>query len=590
MTEPTEPAPAKVRFPLRLKLAVFALALVIVPLVAVGVALIDVNEDTVDELALEVQLAVLEDTAHEIEAQLGAAEDTLETVGRLLTRDDVGPDAALAASRAIVEGAETVDHVAIYDVEGELIDVIRERAAAGVELPERIDVELRERATEHGTAVGEAAAAELAPRVPLLVPLRARLAGPITGYALTQLSLEPLSAHVEHTADERFHDLPDALLVIDDRGRTLVAPRGSTQATLAPTRVPAMWELDPATFGSEFLRQGERPTDAGAVVATLRTVPRFRWAVAVQQPREVVFESVGRMRLIVAGTIGAAIVIALALGLFFAGRLTQPLRRLVGLATALGERRFGETVDVATSDELATLGHAMSGASRELEASERRIRHEEAIRNDLRRYLPAEIVDRVVRREQDMALGGERREITVLFADVVAFTPLAEEREAEEVVGILNELFTILTEIVFRHGGMVDKFIGDCVMAIWGAPEDQPDHTERAMAAAEEMLRWLETSNASWEARFGVRIELAIGVHRGEAVVGNVGSESRMAYTAIGDVVNVASRLEAIARPSQILVTQEVQRVIAANYDVVAAGSRELAGRRTTIELYEVRG
>jgi adenylate cyclase len=188
-----------------------------------------------------------------------------------------------------------------------------------------------------------------------------------------------------------------------------------------------------------------------------------------------------------------------------------------------------------------------------------------------------------------VSLGGERREITVMFADVVGFTPLAERQRAQDVVTMLNELFTILTEIVFRHGGTVDKFVGDCVMAMWGAPQPQADHAARAVAAAEDMQAWLEAGNESWRERFGFEIELAIGINSGEAVVGNFGSEKRMDYTAIGDTVNVAARLESIARPGQILVTAATRNAVGDRATFVALGARGVIGRSQQLELFEVR-
>jgi len=258
-------------------------------------------------------------------------------------------------------------------------------------------------------------------------------------------------------------------------------------------------------------------------------------------------------------------------------------------ADDLAARRFDRRVTVNTRDELAVLGDVLSSAAADLQASEERIREEEAIRRDLRRYLDSDLVDRVVRREQDMKLGGERREISVLFADVVAFTPIADSLAAEETVGLLNELFTILTEIVFRHEGTVDKFIGDSVMAIWGAPQLQPDHAARAIAAAEDMMRWLEAGNQGWRQKFGVTVELAIGINSGHAVVGNVGSETRMQYTAIGDVVNVAARLESIARPQQILVTHATKALAGDDFQYSSLGPRQLVGRRDPVKLFEVR-
>ncbi|MBL8948889.1 MAG: adenylate/guanylate cyclase domain-containing protein, partial [Myxococcales bacterium] len=192
------------------------------------------------------------------------------------------------------------------------------------------------------------------------------------------------------------------------------------------------------------------------------------------------------------------------------------------------------------------------------------------------------------RREQDMALGGAKRELTVMFADVVSFTPLTEKLSPTEVVALLNELFTIVTEIVFRHGGTIDKFVGDCVMALWGVPTAQPDHAARALAAAEEILSWLEAGNLTWQRKYGVRVQLAIGINSGEAVVGNIGSERRMEYTAIGDVVNVAARLEAIARPQQVLLTEATRAMAGSGFRYAELGTRTVAGRAEPLVLFEL--
>jgi class 3 adenylate cyclase len=239
-----------------------------------------------------------------------------------------------------------------------------------------------------------------------------------------------------------------------------------------------------------------------------------------------------------------------------ARHLTRPLDTLAAFARKLAARKFEERVELHTDDELAVLAHAMSNAAADLQASEARIAREVAIRTDLGRYLPAQVVERVVAREQAMALGGERRDVTIMFADIVGFTPMSAKLSPEAVVELLNELFTIMTEIVFRHGGTVDKFIGDCVMAFWGAPAVDPEHASKALEAARDMLRFLDIGNARWRKKLGIEIELAIGVHTGPAVIGNIGSEVRMEYTAIGETVNLAARLEGLARPRQILLSR----------------------------------
>jgi class 3 adenylate cyclase len=222
----------------------------------------------------------------------------------------------------------------------------------------------------------------------------------------------------------------------------------------------------------------------------------------------------------------------------------------------------------------------------DLDGYEKRVVEETRIRTDLGRYLSAEVVEGIIHRTIELELGGERREVTVLFADVVAFTPLTEAHPPEQVVATLNELFTILTEIVFRHGGIVDKFIGDSVMAVFGAPRAVPDSAVAAARAAEEMLAWLETGNVRWRKQLGRDLELAIGMNTGEVVAGNLGSERRMEYTVIGDVVNTAARLETLARPGQVLMTEATQRRLGEAFEVEPLGEHALPGRKKPLVIY----
>ncbi|MEM6994052.1 MAG: adenylate/guanylate cyclase domain-containing protein, partial [Myxococcota bacterium] len=313
-----------------------------------------------------------------------------------------------------------------------------------------------------------------------------------------------------------------------------------------------------------------------------------RWTVVAQVPHDIVYAPVYALRRVIAIAVAVAIVVALLSSIVLAQQLTSPLTQLSRFAEALSRRDFESKVTVRTSDELGLLGDVMTRAAEDLQTSEEKILAEEAIRADLRRYLPGDLVDKVVSREQNMALGGERRDVSVLFADVVSFTPLAQKLDPEDVVEILNDLFTIVTEIVFRHGGTVDKFIGDCVMAMWGAPGAMEHHAAAALEAAEEIKSWLEAGNARWQSRFGITVEVAIGVNSGSAVVGNVGSKTRMEYTAIGETVNVAARLEAIARPMQILLTDETRARAGEGFTFVPAGERTLAGREEPITLWEL--
>ena len=181
----------------------------------------------------------------------------------------------------------------------------------------------------------------------------------------------------------------------------------------------------------------------------------------------------------------------------------------------------------------------------------------------------------------------ESRDITVLFSDIRGFTTLSEQRTPEEVVALLNRYFTLQVEVIFRHGGSLDKFIGDCIMAFWGAPLDQPDHARRAVAAALEMaevLRRFKIELGEEDADFDV----GIGLHSGPAVVGLIGSDQRREYTAIGDTVNLASRIEGLTRGvARILVSDETRKRCGEDLLFRPHGAFEVKGRVQGVELFE---
>jgi class 3 adenylate cyclase len=406
-----------------------------------------------------------------------------------------------------------------------------------------------------------------------------------TWFAAAPIALGAVQERRERITRDQLGDEPEALLVVD-RNRRVIAHADPERALTLPI-TPAHGVLGTLTDGAigdaELLVYGEY----GAHVSAARSLGRTRWIVVAQRPHAVVFASLARTRrTVIAGT-AVALAIALTLALVAAARLARPVQTLVRYSDDLARRRWDRRVELHTGDELEELAVALSGAAGQLQESEDRIARERKLRADLGRYLPAQLVEQLANGDQSLRLGGEERVMTVLFADVASFTSLVERRAPEEVTTILNQLFTVLTEIVFRHGGTVDKFIGDCVMAFWGAPARTDDHAARAVAAAEAMLRWLELANEAWQASYGVTVHLSIGVHSGAAVVGNFGSEWRMEYTCVGDTVNIAARLEALARPQQILVSGATREAApAAEY--VPVGAYEVPGRRHPVDLHEV--
>jgi adenylate cyclase len=181
-----------------------------------------------------------------------------------------------------------------------------------------------------------------------------------------------------------------------------------------------------------------------------------------------------------------------------------------------------------------------------------------------------------------------RREVTLLFSDIRGFTTLSETRKPEEVIALLNRYFSLQVDVVFRHGGSLDKFIGDCIMAIWGAPLDDPDHARRAVACALDMVDTLHAFKRELGAEQS-GFDVGIGLHSGPAVVGLMGSEKRLEYTAIGDTVNLASRIEGLTKDAKrrVLVSRDTMERCGDAFEFVHCGTFPVKGRAQPVELFE---
>jgi len=206
----------------------------------------------------------------------------------------------------------------------------------------------------------------------------------------------------------------------------------------------------------------------------------------------------------------------------------------------------------------------------------------EVERAALRRYLPAQVVE-MIESEGGTHLGGVLQPVAVLFADIRGFTKLSEQMDARDVVQLLNELFTAVTAEVMEAGGVLDKFIGDCVMALFGAPISASDDVPRTLRAAANIQRAAAKLSASRRERGLEGIDVGVGVHHGMAVVGNIGSAQRMQYTAIGDTVNVAARLVGQAAGGEIIVSEAVRSAAGPDFAFESRGMVELKGRSEKI-------
>lgn len=206
-----------------------------------------------------------------------------------------------------------------------------------------------------------------------------------------------------------------------------------------------------------------------------------------------------------------------------------------------------------------------------------------------KKYVAPQVVDEVSKSgEFKLILGGEKRDIAVMFVDIRGFTPMSEDLQPEQVVEILNEYLSLTTNSIFRNGGTLDKFIGDATMAVFNAPFDLDDYVFRAICTAKDIMVGTDELNRRIMERFGRTISFGIGINCGHAVVGNIGCDFRMDYTAIGDTVNTAARLESNAKRGQILISEKVYERVKDRVEATSIGVIPLKGKSNGISVYRV--
>jgi len=217
-------------------------------------------------------------------------------------------------------------------------------------------------------------------------------------------------------------------------------------------------------------------------------------------------------------------------------------------------------------------------------------RNKEKIKQAMGKYLSQDIMKNVVQNIDDIKLGGKKAVVTVLFADIRGFTSMSEKLSAEEVSVILNEYFTEIEPIISKYNGVINKFIGDAVMAIFGEPIQDINHAKNAVLCANEMLKTVDKLRDKWLFEGKPKIEIGIGINTGEAFVGNIGSEKRLEYTVIGDMVNLASRIESYNKvyKTSLLISSSTYQHVSNIADVIKISEVSIRGKSKKMDIYEV--
>jgi adenylate cyclase len=274
---------------------------------------------------------------------------------------------------------------------------------------------------------------------------------------------------------------------------------------------------------------------------------------------------------------GGALLVGILLAVLIARGLARPVRALVRATEKVAQGDYDTRVPVTTRDELGRLAGAFNVMTHGLLLKDR-------YRGVLDKVVSRDIADELLKGE--ITLGGENREVTMLFADIRGFTPLTRGMEPQRIIHIINEIMEQLSAAVESEEGVVDKYVGDELMALFGAPIAHADDSQRAVRAALRMQQTVaEWCNAQGER---VRVHVGVGINTGTVVAGNMGSQRRLNYTVLGEPVNLAARLCSAAEPGQILISQSTNALISADFVTMPLGLRSMKGFGQPIPVFEV--
>lgn len=271
----------------------------------------------------------------------------------------------------------------------------------------------------------------------------------------------------------------------------------------------------------------------------------------------------------------------------FSMSLTYPLEKLTQLIELVSKGNFNvkaaQQVNTFLKDEVGELAVAFDHMTEGLKERDK-------VKNLFNKFHGSSITEDLMKR--DVSIGGQSKEVIVFFSDIRGFTAFSEKKKPEEVVAMLNEYFAVMVKIINSHGGIVDKFIGDAIMAVWGVPQSTNKDAHNAVKACLEMRKALAELNEKRMSRGESPIQIGMGLHSGTAISGTIGSEERMEYTIIGNTVNTGSRIESSTKAfgSDLLVSDTVLEKIGDSFLSEFAGAAEVKGRSEPLKLHKIRG
>jgi adenylate cyclase len=414
-----------------------------------------------------------------------------------------------------------------------------------------------------------------APLLTLGIPFVRNDSQVVTHVAIADIRLDGLQKPFSRVTDRTFY-------LIDKDGTLLAHPNDKIVLEGKSFRD---LEIVKKTLASKVLQGETKFFDSEVKKNFIGSFAQTQYgpAVIAQASEEIILEParyVRRQAFLITGLVLSG---AIFFVFWFSISLTNPIEILVDVTRKVAAGNFDVHADIKSHDEVGELAGSF-------DAMVDGLKERDKIKNVMNKFHGSAVTDDLMK--GDLQLGGVNKQVTVFFSDIRDFTKFSEGHTPEEVVGMLNEYFEIMVGIVNKNNGVVDKFIGDAMMAIWGAPNTTGEDEYYALKASLEMRQALEALNALRISRNQVEIKIGIGLNSGPAISGTIGSSERMEYTVIGDTVNTASRIESSTKAfgTDLLISGETLDRIKERFVTEYAGAAEVKGKAEPLKMYKVKG
>lgn len=413
------------------------------------------------------------------------------------------------------------------------------------------------------------------PIIAVGMPLLKNEVGQITSIAWGFIKIDRLQRSFSNTSERK-------IFLIDRDGRVIAHP--DEKLVLKSTDLSAMSIIKDAVSSNIRVKQKYYTNgDEKILGAFAKTATDL--IVVSELPMSVVYAPSLLVKKSSYYILGLSLSISFFFIFLFSQSLTLPIEKLLEITKEIASGNFNVEAKkvIKAHDEVGLLAEAFDDMTLGLKERDK-------VKSLFNKFHGTAVTEELLKNE--VGLGGKRKNVTVFFSDIRGFTDMSEKNTSEEIVSMLNEYFEVMVHIINRNGGVVDKFIGDAIMAVWGVPNEGPDDAVNAVKACLEMRLALNKLNESRIDRNLVPIKIGMGLHSGEAISGQIGSSERMEFTVIGDAVNTASRIEGSTKSfgTDLLISTEVVSRIGDMYLLTEAGSAKVQGKKDTLTLFKVRG